>query len=223
MKKRTIIILCSFITVSVILGIIIYLQNIYGLKEKYISPNKEYIVVIKGYGPKWPFGSENIKVIAYKNNILGYFNKVKYNTEIRNDGKLLNDSNYEIKWDENIAYLSLIGEEQEDENLVIEFGDKINISKVDNNKEIKENTESFKAKVLKNNSEKSILVQVINDCNSFKKGDKVLVHIPNYEYQNIVYEKDMILTISFNGLVKKSYPPQISTTDISLDINDYNK
>ena len=223
MKKRTIIILCSFITVSVILGIIIYLQNIYGLKEKYISPNKEYIVVIKGYGPKWPFGSENIKVIAYKNNILGYFNKVKYNTEIRNDGKLLNDSNYEIKWDENIAYLSLIGEEQEDENLVIEFGDKINISKVDNNKEIKENTESFKAKVLKNNSEKSILVQVINDCNSFKKGDKVLVHIPNYEYQNIVYEKDMILTISFNGLVKQSYPPQISTTDISLDINDYNK
>ena len=139
MKKRTIIILCSFITVSVILGIIIYLQNIYGLKEKYTSPNKEYIVVIKGYGPKWPFGSENIKVIAYKNNILGYFNKVKYNTEIRNDGKLLNDSNYEIKWDENIAYLSLIGEEQEDENLVIEFGDKINISKVDNNKEIKEN------------------------------------------------------------------------------------
>lgn len=223
MKKRTIIILCSFITVSVILGIIIYLQNIYGLKEKYISPNKEYIVVIKGYGPKWPFGSENIKVIAYKNNILGYFNKVKYNTEIRNDGKLLNDSNYEIKWDENIAYLSLIGEEQEDENLVIEFGDKINISKVDNNKEIKENTESFKAKVLKNNSEKSILVQVINDCNSFKKGDKVLVHIPNYEYQNIVYEKDMILTISFNGLVEKSYPPQISTTDISLDIDDYNK
>ena len=223
MKKRTIIILCSFITVSVILGIIIYLQNIYGLKEKYISPNKEYIVVIKGYGPKWPFGSENIKVIAYKNNILGYFNKVKYNTEIRNDGKLLNDSNYEIKWDENIAYLSLIGEEQEDENLVIEFGDKINISKVDNNKEIKENTESFKAKVLKNNSEKSILVQVINDCNSFKKGDKVLVHIPNYEYQNIVYEKDMILTISFNGLVKQSYPPQISTTDISLDIDDYNK
>lgn len=223
MKKRTIIILCSFITVSVILGIIIYLQNIYGLKEKYISPNKEYIVVIKGYGPKWPFGSENIKVIAYKNNILGYFNKVKYNTEIRNDGKLLNDSNYEIKWDENIAYLSLIGEEQEDENLVIEFGDKINISKVDNNKEIKENTESFKAKVLKNNSEKSILVQVINDCNSFKKGDKVLVHIPNYEYQNIVYEKDMILTISFNGLVEESYPPQISTTDISLDIDDYNK
>ena len=220
MKKRIIVILCSFITVSVILGIIIYLQNIYGLKEKYISPNKEYIVVIKGYGPKWPFGSENIKVIAYKNNILGYFNKVKYNTEIRNDGKLLNDSNYEIKWDENIAYLSLIGEEQEDENLVIEFGDKINISKIDNNKE---NTDSFKAKVLKNNSEKSILVQVINDCNSFKKGDKVLVHIPNYEYQNIVYEKDMILTISFNGLVKQSYPPQISTTDISLDINDYNK
>ena len=46
MKKRIIVILCSFITVSVILGIIIYLQNIYGLKEKYISPNKEYIVVI---------------------------------------------------------------------------------------------------------------------------------------------------------------------------------
>ena len=123
-------------------------------------------------------------------------------------------------WDENIAYLSLIGEEQEDENLVIEFGDKINISKIDNNKE---NTDSFKAKVLKNNNEKSILVQVINDCNSFKKGDKVLVHIPNYEYQNIVYEKEMILTISFNGLVEESNPPQISTNNISLDIDDYNK
>lgn len=223
MKKRIIVILCSIVAVIAILGITIYLQNIYGLKEKYISPNKEYIVVIKGYGPKWPFGSENIKVIAYKNSISGYFNKVKYDTEIKNDGKLLNDSNYEIKWDENIAYLSLIGEEQEDENLVIEFGDKIKISKVDNNKEIKENTELFKAKVLKNNSEKSILVQVINDCNSFKKGDKVLVHIPDYEYRNIVYEKDMILTISFNGLVEESYPPQISTTDISLNINDYNK
>lgn len=220
MKKRIIVILCSIVAVIAILGITIYLQNIYGLKEKYISPNKEYIVVIKGYGPKWSFGSENIKVIAYKNSISGYFNKVKYDTEIKNDGKSLNDSNYEIKWDENIAYLSLIGEEQEDENLVIEFGDKINISKIDNNKE---NTDSFKAKVLKNNSEKSILVQVINDCNSFKKGDKVLVHIPNYEYQNIVYEKEMILTISFNGLVEESNPPQISTNNISLDIDDYNK
>ena len=42
--------------------------------------------------------------------------KIKYN-----NAWILNDSNYEIKWDENIAYLSLIGEEQEDENLVIEF------------------------------------------------------------------------------------------------------
>lgn len=88
--------------------------------------------------------------------------------------------------------------------------------------EFNESNDTFKGKVIENNYS-SILVEVTNKCNSFKKGDKVLVHIPNYEYKNIVYEKDMILTISFNGLIQETYPPQISSIDISLDINDYNK
>lgn len=85
-----------------------------------------------------------------------------------------------------------------------------------------ESNDTFKGKVIENNSS-SILVEVTNKCKSFKNGDKVLVHISNYEQKNIVYEKDMILTIKFNGMIQETYPPQISSTDISLEINDYNK
>lgn len=91
----------------------------------YISPNNEYKIVIKGNGPKWPFGSEDIKIYAYKNSFFGFFNKVIYKTTISNDGKHLNDSNIDIDWN-----LYLRGEEQKSEILKIDFEEKITIEKV---------------------------------------------------------------------------------------------
>lgn len=89
----------------------------------------------------------------------------------------------------------------------------------ENNEKIKE---VFKGKVIENNNDR-IKVEVLDDCNSLKKGEEVMVKVLNYKTLNIQYEKDMILTISFNGLIEESDPPQILSSNISLDINDYNK
>ena len=79
---------------------------------------------------------------------------------------------------------------------------------------------TFKGKVIESINE-SITVEVLDDCESFKKGDQVLVHITNYKYKNIQYEKDMVVTIEFDGLVNETYPLQISTDKIYLDLKDY--
>ena len=56
------------------------------------------------------------------------FDKKVFKTMISNDGKSLNDSNFSITWDENKAYLTLIGEEQKNEYILIYFNDKIFVS-----------------------------------------------------------------------------------------------
>lgn len=98
----------------------------------------------------------------------------------------------------------------------------INNLKDNNYIEFKESKEVFKGKVIENKNG-SIIVKVVDDNSSFNKGDKVVVHDLSYKEKNIQYSKDMILTITFNGFIEETYPPQISAVDISLDSNDYNK
>lgn len=134
MKRKIFIILGCFVVGILLFGIVftilVLTNNFYEKKEVFISPNKEYKIVIKGNGPKWAFGDEDIKVYSYKNNFIGFFDKTIYKTKISNDGKNLNSSNFLITWENNKAYLTLIGEEQNDERLKITFGDKITIERI---------------------------------------------------------------------------------------------
>lgn len=114
------------------IGTIVYLfllltHNIYSTYEKYYSYNKKYVIEIKGNGPSFPFGSEDIKIIAYKNNILNCFNKKVYKTKISNDGKGLTPTNFSVSWNENKALIILNGEEQKNEYIEAVFDSKISI------------------------------------------------------------------------------------------------
>mgnify|MGYP003291450743 CR=1 FL=1 len=131
MKKKLLIFvipLCIFLVVGVVFTILFFTNNIYTNVKTFLSPNKEYKIVIKSNGTRWSFGEENIKIYAYKNSLKGFFEKNIYETPISNDGKILNDTNFKIDWESNIAYLTLSGEEQIDEVLEIKFNDIIIIN-----------------------------------------------------------------------------------------------
>lgn len=95
------------------------------LIEKYESPNKKFILEINGTGASWPFGDEDIKIIAYKSNVQGKLNKKIFNTKISNDGKTLDRSNYNVNWDNNTVLITLSGEEQKNEYILVSFDDDI--------------------------------------------------------------------------------------------------
>ena len=130
MKKIIYFIIVLLLLIFVALIILAFSGNLYFKVKSYISPNNEYKIVIKGNGPKWSFGSEDIKVYAYKNNFNGIFNKKLYKTEISNDGSPLNDNNFNVSWEDNIAILTLKGEGNQEEHIEIVFEDKITIKKI---------------------------------------------------------------------------------------------
>ena len=124
---------------GVIFAIFLFKGDIYLTYTKYTSPNNHYKVTVKGTGA-FLFGSERIKIYAYNNNIIGLFKKEIYKTTIANDGKALYYDNFVIEWiNDNTAYLTLKGEEQPDEKLMITFENKIVIKKVEEGNHKEEN------------------------------------------------------------------------------------
>lgn len=94
----------------------------------YNSPNNSYSIVIKRNGPMWPFGSEDIRIYAKENTFLGNLKSEKYYTSIENDGKSLDENNIVVIWQDNEhAKIVLSGEEQNDEILIVTFGEEISI------------------------------------------------------------------------------------------------
>lgn len=130
MKKIIYFIIVLLLLIFATLIILAFSGNLYFKVKSYISPNNEYKIVIKGNGPKWSFGSEDIKVYVYKNNFNGIFNKILYKTEISNDGSPLNDNNFSISWEDNVAILTLKGEGNQEEQIEVVFEDKITIKKI---------------------------------------------------------------------------------------------
>ncbi|MDD2435550.1 MAG: hypothetical protein PHO63_04775 [Bacilli bacterium] len=130
-KKRLwiislIFLLCDLFVIACLFAV--FFGYIYSTHTFSLSPDKEYKIIIKGDEPKWAFGSEDIMIYARKNSIFGVFNQKVYKTEISNDGKSLNESNFSIDWiDKNNALIVLRGEEQNDEYLSVTFGKNIKI------------------------------------------------------------------------------------------------
>lgn len=79
-----------------------------------------------------------------------------------------------------------------------------------------ETINSFKAKVVENDGNHDLLVEVIEDSKQFKKGEKVKVIVENYQFLSIYYLEDMMIEVVFNGNINESNPPQISSSSISV-------
>lgn len=93
-----------------------------------ISNNKKNIIIVKKSNESL-FSPCNITIISKKANILGIFNQSKYETSISNDGKNISNSNIEITWlDNNNAKIILYGEEQEPEEIKVNFDKDIKYS-----------------------------------------------------------------------------------------------
>lgn len=91
------------------------------LVEKSISLNKKYVIEIKGNGARWPFGSEDIMIVAYENTNTGKLNKKIFTTELANDGGSIGESNYNIDWSDESASIRISGEEQKNEYIFVDF------------------------------------------------------------------------------------------------------
>lgn len=91
------------------------------LVEKSISLNEKYVIEIKGNGARWPFGSEDIKIIAYENTSTGKLNEKTFTTEPANDGGSIGESNYNIDWSDDSALITISGEEQKNEYIFVDF------------------------------------------------------------------------------------------------------
>lgn len=93
--------------------------------ENSVSPNGNYIIEIQGNGPRWPFGSEDLEIIAYKKTSVKNSNKKTFKTQLCNDGKGIRESNYDIDWSNNGALITISGEEQKNEYIFVDFKNNI--------------------------------------------------------------------------------------------------
>lgn len=116
MKKEVSIFLSIFTILAIILVIPYIFELSYG--QKFSSPDNHYKVFIKNNGA-FLFGPHYITIYAKSG-----WTVSKYETEISNDGKPLNSSNYNVEWKGDIAYITLSGEEQDDEDLIVDFKNK---------------------------------------------------------------------------------------------------
>lgn len=89
-----------------------------------VSDGGAYKIRIIGKG-SFLFSSEEVEIFAYRNNMLGIFNVFKTKTTVANDGKQLNEDNFFVKWNDEIAILTIFGEEQEDEVFNVNYDNKV--------------------------------------------------------------------------------------------------
>ena len=198
-KNKTYLII--LITLLIILIVFYILLDVYGYiyykKTAFISPNKEYKIVIRGNNPKFPFGSENIKIYAYKNNIFGILKKSVYKTEIANDGKYLNDNNFNIDWEDNKAYLTLKGEEQKNEYIEVDFQKNITFKHKKLNYKVRGSKEIKTIKSSSNNnyfSERDIELYNVNIDFLI---DNKCISIENSFNQRKIDIEDFIITLDY--------------------------
>lgn len=136
MKKEVTIFLSIFTILAIILVIPYIFELSYG--KKFSSPDNHYKVFIKNNGA-FLFGSHDIVIYAKDR-----WTVFEYNTDIANDGKPLNSSNYNVEWTEDIAYITLSGEDQDDEDLMVDFKNKTIKHRKMNYKVIRTNKEVLK-------------------------------------------------------------------------------
>ena len=182
-----------------------------------------YRIAIKSSGA-FLFSSEDISINAYK----GLFKKMKYKSSIANDGKTLNKSNFDIIWKENIAILTIKGEEQDDEVLNIDFNNnKISHHKIFY-KLIKLNQYKDKPEIQyfdyfgKESEYVSYGIKIVNE-----KDEDLILYNPKDFIRTLKYQKeDGIISIKWypdgNAYVYKSLDFTFIDCGYDRSSNDYN-
>lgn len=215
------------ITIILLLIFFILFIIIYRINGDYVfessSDNGMYRIAIKSSGA-FLFSSEDISINAYK----GLFKKIKYKSSIANDGKTLNKSNFDIIWKENIAILTIKGEEQDDEVLNIDFNNnKISHHKIFY-KLIKSNQYKDKPEIQyfdyfgKESEYVSYGIKIVNE-----KNEDLILYNPKDFIRTLKYQKeDGIISIKWypdgNAYVYKSLDFTFIDCGYDRSSNDYN-
>lgn len=118
-KKIKIITLMLFtlILIAIIYSLVSHRQ--YDLIET-ISPDGSHKIIVKYMDTHaWPFGPHDI-LILYRNKDSLFTHRI-FKTKLYNDGKNPDKHNCTIRWENSVAVITLIGEEQQNEIYKIDF------------------------------------------------------------------------------------------------------
>ena len=123
-KKRIIITIVTVVVIAIIAIIAMNLatsaknQEITKLDE-ITSPDNNYMVVINQVGYPISFDSHNVKIQLIDNKTNEEIKVIE--EDISNDGKNLTSDNWEVEWFEEDVVITLIGEEQNNEEFKIQL------------------------------------------------------------------------------------------------------
>ena len=87
--------------------------------DKISSPDNKYLIVINQVGYPISFDSHNVKIQLIDNKTNEEIKVIE--EDISNDGKNLTSDNWEVEWFEEDVVITLIGEEQNDEEFKIQL------------------------------------------------------------------------------------------------------
>ena len=113
------------LTVLIIIGVIVLCLVTYKIVEsipKIIDNKTNDIYEVELYAkgsPIWPFGPQDGKVVL--SNQSGKIYEVDFT--LHNDGKIMDESNWKVDWKEDRVIVTIIGEEQSDQNIVMYYED----------------------------------------------------------------------------------------------------
>ena len=123
-KKRIIIIVVTVIVVGLVA--IFAMDSITSAKNQEItkldeitSPDNNYLIVINQVGYPISFDSHNVKIQLIDNKTNEEIKVIE--EDISNDGKNLTSDNWEVEWFEEDVVITLIGEEQNNEEFKIQL------------------------------------------------------------------------------------------------------
>ena len=123
-KKRIIIAIVTVVVIAIIAIIAMNLANSAKNQEitkldEITSPDNKYTVVINQVGYPISFDSHNVKIQLIDNKTNEEIKVIE--EDISNDGKSLTSENWEVVWLEKDVVITLIGEEQNNEEFKIQL------------------------------------------------------------------------------------------------------
>lgn len=123
-KKRIIIAIVTVVVIAIIAIIAMNLATSVKNKEitkldEITSPDNNYLIVINQVGYPISFDSHNVKIQLIDNKTNEEIKVIE--EDISNDGKNLTSDNWEVEWFEEDVVITLIGEEQNNEEFKIQL------------------------------------------------------------------------------------------------------
>ena len=124
-KTFSLILKVCLLTTLIIIGVIVIIVVTAKIEESIpkkidSKTNDNYEVVLYAKGsPIWPFGPQDGKVVL--SNQSGKIYEVDFTLD--NDGKIMDESNWKVDWKEDRVIVTIIGEEQSDQNIVMYYED----------------------------------------------------------------------------------------------------